>query len=179
MTGDLVQQANVLATRVSEATALASNELQLQHAVEGYLETACQLLGLPWAPFSINVSLRGQGGKRTRFSDAVHGAVIIEYKKPGGFRGREGHLFGVAKKEAQDYAALMQGQEGRDIDEYILVAWDGSHICFGKMDNGAWQWENLVGFDQTQAHRLLRLFQDDGRPLVHPGDTFNSRGVGI
>ena len=103
-----------------------------------------------------------------RFADAVHGAVIIEYKTPGGFQGNEGRLLRIAKEEAEDYAELMRALEGRAIEEYVLVSWDGKHISFGRMVDGGGDWGTLATFNEVQAIRLLRLLKDDGRPLVHP-----------
>ena len=66
MTLDINDQAKVLTTQVLEAAASASNESQLHHAIEGYLENACRTLGIVWVPFSVNVSLRGQDKKNPR-----------------------------------------------------------------------------------------------------------------
>ena len=165
---DIDRQAKELTTQVLEATASASNESQLQHAIENYLEYTCKTLGITWTPFSVNVSLRRQGNKNPRFADAVHGALIIEYKTPGGFRDSGGRLLRIAKKEAEDYAKLMHVLEGRPIEEYVLVVWDGRRISFGKMVAEIEDWETLVTFDETQAVRLLRLLKSNGRPLVHP-----------
>ena len=162
------QQAKALVTQVSEATGSASNEFGLHLALEKHLGSTCRALGITWLPFNVNVSLRTNKPNRHRFADAVHGAVIIEYKTPNGFRGIEGRLLQIAKDEARDYAKLMGSLEGRDVGEYVLVAWDGAHICFGKPEHGTESWETLVPFDDIQAIRLIRYLQDNGRPLVHP-----------
>ena len=169
MHSNIGQQAELLATRALEAAATASNEFQLQHVVEGHMESACRALGIAWVPYSINVSLRRQGqNNRPRFSDAVHGAVIIEYKTPRAFSGMDNHVLKKAKGGIEDYAKLMQSQEGRPVEEYTLLAWDGNHIDFGKIRDGVGRWERLVPFDSTQAMRLLRILRENGRPLVHP-----------
>jgi hypothetical protein len=62
----------------------------------------------------------------------------------------------------------MSGEEGRSIDEYILVVWDGAHIQFGQITGERAHWERLAPFDRRIAERLLRLLKDQGRPLVHP-----------
>ena len=54
------------------------------------------------------------------------------------------------------------------MEEYELVAWDGRHINFGQIIDGEDQWESLEDFNSVQAQRLLRLLEDNGRPLVHP-----------
>ena len=164
---DLTSQAAELARQVSFATTGTSNEFQLHQAIEGYLEQACKELGISWVAFSVNVSLIGSD-KQRRFADAVHGAVIIEYKRPKSFRGRDGNVLQEAKAQAEEYAKLMEAEEGRSIEKYVLIAWDGGHINFGQIIDGRGQWESLQDFNSTQAQGLLKLLQDDGRPLVHP-----------
>lgn len=59
-------------------------------------------------------------------------------------------------------------EEGRSLESYTVIAWDGSHISFGRSRDGSWDWEALVPFDHRCAKRLLRCLREDGMPLVHP-----------
>ena len=168
MSDNITYQSATLASSVAMATASASNEIQLQHAIESHLGTTSKELGIVWVPFSINISLRGQNGRRPRFADAVHGSVIIEYKSPGSFHGTEGKVLEKARDQAEDYAKLLKAEEGRPVEEYFLIAWDGNHISFGQIVGDRGEWENLVAFDEFQAQRILKALKDNGRPLVHP-----------
>jgi hypothetical protein len=152
---------------VAEATANSPNEDTLRHEIESALERECQRLQIMWTPYQLERTLRNQAG-RIGFADVVHGAVIIEYEPPSSFRGRSGPEFGHAREQAEDYAGRMAWQEGRPIAEYVLVAWDGSHLSFGRKDDGTAIWERLEPFSVETAERLLRLLQDQGQPLVHP-----------
>ncbi len=156
-----------LARSVAEATANSPNEDTLRHEIEIALERECQRLQIMWTPYQLERTLRNQAG-RIGFADVVHGAVIIEYEPPSSFRGRSGPELGHAKEQAEDYAGRMAWQEGRVIAEYILIAWDGAHLTFGRKHNGGAAWERLEPFSVEIAERLLRLLQDQGQPLVHP-----------
>ncbi|MDZ4145177.1 MAG: N-6 DNA methylase [Burkholderiales bacterium] len=104
----------------------------------------------------------------TKFADVAHGAVVIEYEPPKSFSGRAGAKAIHARQQAEEYAALISAEEGRALQEYVLVAWDGAHITFGNFDGAAAAWENVVAFDRISAERLLSALESNGRPLVHP-----------
>lgn len=164
---DVREAALRLVRSVAEATANSPNEDTLRHEIENALERECQRLQITWTPYQLERTLRNPAGD-IGFADVVHGAVIIEYEPPSSFRGRSGAEVDHAREQAEDYAARMAWQEGRPIEEYVLVAWDGGHLSFGRMDEQRANWERLEAFSVEIAERLLHLLRDQGQPLVHP-----------
>jgi len=151
---------------VSAVTAASNNETQLRHELENHLEEACNSLSIPWTPFQLDRSLKM--GAKTKFVDVAHGAVIIEYEPPKSFSGKAGAKLVHAQHQAEEYAELLSAEEGRQIEEYVLVAWDGAHISFGRMAEGGPVWEALISCNQLALERLLSELQQNGTPLVHP-----------
>ena len=156
-----------LVSAVISATEASKNEAQLRHELEKALEQECSARSIAWTPFQLERALKA-AGKPTKFADVAHGAVIIEYEPPKSFGGRAGSKAAHARHQAEEYAELISAEEGRPLQEYVLVAWDGSHITFGKYDGAAHQWESMSAFDQLSAGRLMAALESDGRPLVHP-----------
>jgi hypothetical protein len=167
MDGQLSAFAPAIVAQVRVATAGSPNEASLRHELEAILERHCRALNIPWTPFQLDRAL-GSAGNGVRFVDVAHGAVVIEYEAPGSFGGREGARLRQAQQQASEYTRLLQREEGRSLGEYVLVAWDGSHISFGRFDQNEPRWESLSVFDEASALRLLRVLRDDGAPLVHP-----------
>lgn len=165
---NVVRQASEhLARGVARATANSPNEDNLRHEIENALERECRALQIVWTPYQLERTLRNREGG-IAFADVVHGAVIIEYEPPSSFRGRSGPELEHAKEQAEEYAARMAWQEGRPLGEYVLVAWDGAHLSFGRRDEAGPKWERLEPFSVEAAERLLNLLRDQGQPLVHP-----------
>ncbi len=164
----LKQHGEQLAREAAVATAGAGNEATLRHELEKALERHCRDLGLPWVPFQLDMLVRNKEGGRARYLDVSHGAVIIEYEPPASFRGREGARLQHARAQVEEYALLLQGEEGRDLSEYVLVSWDGSHISFGRYRGAKAEWDRLTSFEVAAAQLLLSLLQSQGAPLVHP-----------
>lgn len=156
-----------LVSAVVSAAEISKNEAQLRHELENALEQACAELSIPWTPFQLERALRAKG-KPTKFADVAHGAVVIEYESPKSFRGRAGSKANHARRQAEEYAELISAEEGRALREYVLVAWDGAHITFGRFDGAAAAWEDVVAFDRISADRLLAALESNGRPFVHP-----------
>ncbi len=167
MNDELATRASSIVSEARTATAGSPNEASLRHELEAILERHCRALGIPWTPFQLDRSL-GPNGNSIRFVDVAHGAVVIEYEAPGSFGGREGAKLRGAQQQASEYTRLLQREEGRSLSEYVLVAWDGGHISFGRFDQNAPRWEALSAFDEAGALRLLLALRDDGAPLVHP-----------
>ena len=165
----LAHSACRLASGTAIATAGSRNEVSLVHELELLLRTECAVLQIPHIPYQLGKTLRG-GKRNPGFADVVHGGIIIEYEPPRSFSGgRRSSAVSHAKHQAQDYALRMTVDEGRPIQQYVLVIWDGAHIAFGSTDGNDHQWGPLAAFDAVQAEHLLRLLVNDGRPLVHPG----------
>jgi hypothetical protein len=162
----LAGEGSRLAARASQATAGAPNETSLMHELEKELERSCSALDIPWTPFRLDVTLHGAGF--TRFADVAHGAVVIEYEPPRTFGGRLGARLEHARAQACEYGELLAAMEGRDRQEYVLVAWDGAHIDFGRLVDAHARWQGPVPFTASTAERLLRHLASDGVPLVHP-----------
>ena len=156
-----------LVSAVISATEASKNEAQLRHELEKLLEQECSVRSIPWTPFQLERALKSSG-KSTKFADVAHGAVIIEYEPPKTFSGRSGSKALHARQQAEEYAELISSEEGRSLQEYVLVAWDGSHITFGQHDGAAHKWEPVIAFDSSSAGRLMAALESDGRPLVHP-----------
>ena len=156
-----------LVSTVVSAAESSKNEAQLRHELENALEQACAELSIPWTPFQLERALKAKG-KPTKFADVAHGAVVIEYEPPKSFSGRAGAKAAHARQQAEEYAELISAEEGRALQEYVLVAWDGAHITFGHFDGEAAAWEDVVAFDRISAQRLLSALESNGRPLVHP-----------
>lgn len=154
-----------LVASAATAANAAQNERQLSSVLEDLLKIECQQLGASWSAYSLETYLPGKRGKR-RFLDAVHGAVIIEYEPPKSFNGRAGATFKHACDQAEEYAELLSGIEGRKLEEYILVVWDGDTISFGKNSKGGATWDGALAFDNATAARLIGAIQSNGRPLV-------------
>ncbi|ASM77972.1 hypothetical protein VITFI_CDS2194 [Vitreoscilla filiformis] len=156
-----------LVSAVLSAAEISKNEAQLRHELENALEQACAKLSIPWTPFQLERALKVKG-KSTKFADVAHGAVVIEYEPPKSFSGRAGAKAVHARQQAKEYAELISAEEGRALQEYVLIAWDGSHITFGHFNDTSANWEDVVPFDRISADRLLSALKSDGRPLVHP-----------
>jgi hypothetical protein len=156
-----------LVSTVVSASEAARNEAQLRHELEGALKKACEARDIPWTPFQLERALK-EAGKPTKFADVAHGAVVIEYEPPKSFVGRLNSKAKHARNQAEEYAVLISAEEGRRLEEYVLVIWDGSHISFGRYDEMRPHWGAVVPFDIMVANQLLDLLEQDGRPLVHP-----------
>ena len=166
---ETTESARRLASGTLAAADGAGNEANLRHEVELLLRQACQALGIPYVPYQFERALRGDH-RHVAFADVVHGGIIIEYEPPKSFSGGRSQAgLQHAKNQAADYAARMACDEGRSIEEYVLIVWDGTHIAFGTTDGATPSWEPLVAFDDKQASRLLTLLHTQGYPLVHPG----------
>ncbi|MFL1564115.1 N-6 DNA methylase [Pseudomonas sp. O64] len=156
-----------LVSKAIFASEAARNEAQLRHELEGGLKVACEAMSIPWTPFQLERALK-ETGKPTKFADVAHGAVVIEYEPPRSFTGRINSKAKHARNQAEEYAELISAEEGRHLEEYILVIWDGSHISFGNFVDGRAHWEAVIPFDIKASKMLLAFLQKDGRPLVHP-----------
>jgi N-6 DNA Methylase len=168
MASDIKDQARALAATILLVTDRAQNEQQLRHEVENALKDACSELGITWTSFHLERRLRGRAGRQIRFADAIHGAVVIEYESPRSFNGREGRRLAHAKQQAEEYTTLLQEEEGRPHNEYVLIAWDGAHVDFGRWSGTSYVWDGLHSFGVAPAKRILNHLRDDGIPLVHP-----------
>ncbi|WP_336273314.1 N-6 DNA methylase [Vreelandella indica] len=163
----MVSSVSTLVREVLFASESAQNEAQLRHELENYLKKACEQSGIPWTPFQLERALK-KSGETTKFADVAHGAVIVEYEAPKSFSGKFNAKAKHACKQAEEYSQLISDEEGRSLEEYTLVIWDGCHICFGRYESESPSWERLVEFDNNAAERLLDMLRENGRPLVHP-----------
>ncbi len=110
--------------------------------------------------------LRDTGG--VRFADVIHGAVIIEYEPPRCFGTREtGATLTHARDQAEEYAELTAREEGRPLEDYELVVWDGASISFGRYA-AIFQWDRVGPFDVASARLLLQKMAGRAAPLVSP-----------
>lgn len=154
-----------IVSEAAEVSTNASNERQLAYGLEHSLETICRTLGTSWSPYTLEHYLPGRKGTK-RFADVIHGAVIIEYEPPRSFRGQANATYRHACQQVEEYAQILSGIEGRPITEYILVAWDGETIDFGKKTPSSAEWTGPVPFNRSTAQRLINALQTNGRPLV-------------
>lgn len=156
-----------LVSAVISAAEASKNEAQLRHELEISLKAACDARNILWTPFQLERALKASG-KPTKFADVAHGAVVIEYEPPKSFSGRVGSKAKHARVQAEEYAVLISAEEGRELSQYVLVVWDGSHISFGQYQDANPVWESLLPFDEDSANRLVQALAQDGKPLVHP-----------
>lgn len=158
-----------LVRAVSSASAQAKNEAQLRHEVEVALHAACATIGIPWTPFQMERALKRKG-ESTKFIDVAHGGVLIEYEPPRCFAGTLNAKARHARRQVEEYSSLIASEEGRPIGDYLLVAWDGASVTFGRHNRecGECSWEAVVPFDLNSARRLLLAMESSGKPLVHP-----------
>ncbi len=163
MTKDIFEQ---FVSHSAIVTRNAQNETQLRHELESYLESVCLGCNAPWVPYTLEKYVKSKG--KRRYIDAIHGAVIIEYEYPNSFKGRVGSNLKHARQQAVEYAQLLSIHEGRPLEEYILVVWDGAHIEFGHSSNNSDSWDGLTEFNAAAASRLLEAIKSNGRPLVSP-----------
>ena len=133
MSENLYAHASSAVSEVAAVTAGSPNEASLRHELEAILERHSRSLGIPWTPFQLDRAL-GPAGNGVRFVDVAHGAVVIEYEAPGSFGGQERAKLRQAQQQAGEYTRLLQREEGRSLPDYVMVAWDGSHISFGRFD---------------------------------------------
>jgi hypothetical protein len=159
-----------LVARVAAASAAAPHEASLRAVIEKDLGVAAAALGIPWSEHTLDATLRGATSGTPRFVDAAHGALVIEYEPPRSFRGgKTAAVVTHAQAQAEENAQLLAAEEGRPPGEYVLVAWDGDHISFGRLgEDRRAQWEPVVAFDLLSAERLLGTIRDNGIPLVFP-----------
>lgn len=158
-----------LVRAVSSASAQAKNEAQLRHEIEVALQAACASIGISWTPFQMERALKRKG-ESTKFIDVAHGGVLIEYEPPCCFVDSLNAKAKHARRQVEEYSRLIASEEGRPLGEYMLVAWDGASVTFGRhsSESGRCDWEGVVPFDLSSARRLLLAMESSGKPLVHP-----------
>ena len=160
------QHASQLVKAVIQATESSQNEAQLQQAIEQSLQELSKGLDGTWKPCPIQrrvVDARGQ----YKWVDSAHGAVVIEYEAPKCFKQKNNARCRHAQVQAEEYAELLHRDEGRELVDYTMVAWDGESIVFGRYDtSGIPVWETLQPFDKKSASRLVKALLNAGTPLV-------------
>lgn len=159
---DQATRAQELAAKVEEIASRVATRAALRDDIERSLEDCCKLLNIPWTPFQWQI----RGSRKWR--GVVHGAVLVEYESSGRFRGIVGAGLQHARKQTEAYALLLSPEEGRPLADYVLVAWDGSHINFGAYREEQPVWETLTPFDASAAKRLLASLEQSSAPLVGP-----------
>ena len=150
--------------KLLETAHASENEEQLKIGAEGILKQLCERRDVFWNSYTYERSLLS--GKRR--VDAVHGSTIIEYEPPRSFHGVVNAWLKHARAQAEEYAGLLASEEGRPVEEYTLIAWDGETISFGCHSSRGFAWEPARPFDTLCLDRLLDLIADGGRPLVSP-----------
>lgn len=150
--------------KLLETAHASENEEQLKIGAEGILKQLCERRDVFWNSYTYERSLLS--GKRR--VDAVHGSTIIEYEPPRSFHGVVNAQLKHARAQAEEYAGLLASEEGRPVEEYTLIAWDGETISFGCHSSRGFAWEPARPFDALCLDRLLDLIADGGRPLVSP-----------
>lgn len=146
------------------AARFSENEEQFKIAAENILNVLCEKNGVFWNPYSYEHSF----SVKKRRIDAVHGSTVLEYEPPRSFKKTVNSQLRHARQQAEEYARLLSDEEGRSLERYSLVAWDGESITFGAASGQAFHWEPVRDFDALCLKRLLNLIADGGRPLVSP-----------
>lgn len=151
-------------SEILEVTRASMNEEQLKIGCEEVLKRLCERREVFWNSYTYEHSFNS--GKRR--IDAVHGSTIIEYEPPRSFHGTDNAQLRHARAQAEEYTELLALEEGRSIEEYSLIAWDGETITFGRSSLEGFVWESARPFDELCLNRLLNCIADGGRPLVSP-----------
>lgn len=162
--------ANIVSTLVSEAacaTKNSPNEATLRHRLENVLERSCTALSVAWLPCPLDRTVRPRTGQ-AQYIDVAHGGVLIEYEPPCSLR--RGSVLSHARQQVEEYAILLEQEEGRALQDYRLIVWDGDSMAEGRYeaDGRTTTWTRLQRFGASQALRLMQLLQSGSRPLVHP-----------
>ncbi len=152
------------ASEIIRSATLASNEEQFKVEAERILRILCLERGIHWNPYTLEHSFLS-GSRRL---DVVHGATLIEYEPPRSFNRIENHQLRHAQLQAEEYTRLLADEEGRDLLEYTVVAWDGLSISFGVFEENSIVWEPLQEFDANTLLRLVTSIEQGGLPLVSP-----------
>ena len=160
------QHAIQLVQDVIHTTETSQNEAQLQQAIEQSFKELSIKLDHSWKPCPIERRVTNTKGKY-KWVDSAHGAVIIEYESPKSFNKKNNAKCKHAKAQAEEYAELLHRDEGRELSDYTMIAWDGESIAFGRYNsNRKPEWETLQRFDEKAANRLIKELVNNGTPLV-------------
>lgn len=159
-----LEEATKIVGTLLDAAQISENEEQFKIKAEGILERLCESRNIFWNSYTYEHSFKS-GSRRV---DAVHGSTIIEYEPPRSFNSSENAQLRHARIQAEEYAELLSKEEGRHINKYSLVAWDGETITFGCVSENQFTWEPPRAFNELSLNRLLTLIADSGRPLVSP-----------
>ena len=146
------------------ASNAASNEEQLKIEIEHILRTLCEIHSIAWNPYTYEYAVE----QSTRHLDVIHGAVIIEYESPRSFNRHENAQYHHACSQAEEYVIGLSKEEGRTLEQYTLVVWDGLSIAFGYYNNSFFEWDPLLDFTKNSLHNLMLLLENGGLPLVSP-----------
>lgn len=162
---DLTEESKAEAlSRLLEIARASANEEQLKIGTEDVLKQLCEQRDVFWNSYTYEHSFNS--GKRR--IDAVHGSTVIEYEPPRSFRKTENAQLRHARAQAEEYTQLLALEEGRALEEYSMIAWDGETITFGRLSSNDAIWEPARPFDALCLERLLDYIADGGRPLVSP-----------
>ena len=157
-----------LVSEVGEITAASPNEASMRASIESVLADHAKEMGIIWSRSTLDRYLRSQLGA-ARFADVSHGGVVIEYEPPRSFSGgRNVRNVEHARAQAKEYAELIALEEGRSLEHYLVIAWDGDHITFGRWEQASLVWAEITPFDEKSASVLIRALEADGMPLVNP-----------
>ena len=107
----------------------SENEEQFKIAAENILKTLCEKNNVFWNPYSYEHSF---SAKKRRI-DAVHGSTILEYEPPLSFKKTANSQLRHARQQAEEYAGLLSDEEGRSLESYSLVVWDGERPFIGNL----------------------------------------------
>lgn len=163
---DLAENVYRLTSTTLAAADASGNEEHLERETELSLRSEYHIIGFLHLPYQFEYARRDDN-KRMAVADGVHGEVVEEYEPPKSFSaGNAQSNVEYAKGQSANYTKLMARDEGRPIDEYVVIVWDGTQIAFGTTASHAAQWERLVPFGARQAARLLTLLSTQGSPLV-------------
>lgn len=151
-------------SEILEIAQIAKNEEQLKIGIESVLKELCIFYGIGWNPYTYEYKLNSKNRK----IDAIHGSIIIEYEFPRSFNKQDSLKLRHAKLQAEEYSELLSEEEGRYIEQYTLVVWDGETICFGYNRDNVFIWEKYQDFSKISLIRLMDLISNSGKPLVSP-----------
>ncbi|NYZ15373.1 hypothetical protein HL658_22780 [Azospirillum sp. RWY-5-1] len=101
-------------------------------------------------------------------NDASYNQVVIEFKDKGLFKGRTDSR---AFKEAiydrlSKYIPRRAKEEGLSDEDYIGIAIDGDHVCFGFYRGGKIVHRHLLPFNEASVELVAQACRDSKRRAV-------------
>lgn len=112
--------------------------------------------------------------------DLSYNNVIIEFKSPGSFRGRRDSLkFREATSDRLlPYILAESARSSISPEDYIGIAIDGDHVCFGQVLGSELHMEHMIPFSIYSTELVIAAIQADTRRPVTSENLLEDFGHG-